>query len=65
MGRTAAEALATKKYEKEKIDKILLRVPKGEREKIAAFAKEHNESTNAFIIRAINETMQRAEEKGC
>lgn len=57
MARTEAEDRAIKKYEAEKIDKILLRVPKGQKARITSFAKAHGESTNAFIVRAISQAM--------
>lgn len=50
---------AIKKYESEKLDKILLRVPKGNKERIQEHAKSQGESTNAFIYRAVNETIER------
>ena len=57
MKRTEAVDKAIRKYEAEKIDKILIRVPKGKKEKIADFAAQNGESTNGFINRAINEAM--------
>lgn len=59
MKRTEAMDRAIKKYESEKLDKILLRIPKGSKERIREHAKEQGESTNAFIYRAVNETMER------
>ncbi len=38
---------------------IQVRVPQGEREKIAEHAAKCDESMNAFVYRAINETMER------
>ena len=58
MKRTKAVDKAIRKYEAEKIDKILIRVPKGKKEKIADFAAQNGESTNGFINRAINEAMK-------
>ena len=54
---------AIKKYESEKLDKILLRVPKGNKERIQEHAKAQGESTNAFIYRAVNETIERDNKK--
>ncbi len=59
MKRTEAMDRAIKKYESEKLDKILLRIPKGSKERIREHAKAQGESTNAFIYRAVNETMER------
>lgn len=59
MKRTEAMDRAIKKYESEKLDKILLRIPKGSKERIREHAKAQGESTNAFIYRAVNETIER------
>ena len=40
-------------------DEIKIRVPKGEKERIRLHAEGNGGSMNAFIIRAINETMER------
>lgn len=48
---------ATNKY-RAKFDMIQIRVPLGEREKIAEHASEHGESINSFVNRAIRETME-------
>ena len=42
---------------------IQLRVPKGEKEKITEHARVQGESTNAFIYRAVNETIERDKQK--
>jgi len=44
-----------------KYDRINLTVPKGDKEHIEAHADAHGESVNAFIRRAITETMDRDE----
>ena len=49
---------ATNKYRK-KYDLIQIRAPLGERDKIADHAAIRGESINAFINRAIKETMDR------
>ena len=59
MKRTEAVDKAIKKYESEKIDKILVRVPKGKKADIQDYAAAHGESVNGFINRAIDETMAR------
>ena len=59
MSQTDAQLRASKKYHKEKIDNITFRVPKGEKERIVAHAKSQDESTNAFIYRAVNEAIER------
>ena len=59
MSRSEAEDRAIKKYEKEKIDKILVRFPKGKKEDIQKHVEGTGESVNAFINRAVEETMAR------
>ena len=57
-------AIAIKKYEQEKVERIMFRVPKGENARIQAHAASRGETTNAFISRAIKETIQREGETG-
>ena len=59
MPQTEAQLKASKKYHQEKLDEIKLRVPKGNKQRIQEHAKSRGESTNAFIYRAINETLER------
>ena len=59
-----AQKRATKKYLDEKLDRITVRVPKGEREKIHDHAESQAESVNEFIRRAINETIERDNQRG-
>ena len=54
----SSQRKATDKYIKEKTDEIKIRVPKGKKEKIKAHADSVKESVNAFINRAIDETME-------
>lgn len=63
MARTMAEDRAIKKYEKEKIDKILLRVPKGKKELIQECAAQNGESVNAFINHAVDAAMLKGNQK--
>jgi len=53
---TEAEKKAQKKYDSQ-FDVIRFRVPKGQREKIQEYAKEHGESVNQMLNRLINEEM--------
>lgn len=53
-----AQRKATDKY-LEKFDEMRVRVPKGQKASIQAHCAEKGESLNAFIIRAITETMER------
>lgn len=50
-------------WQKEKLDRINLTMPKGRKDVIKAHADAHGESVNGFIKRAIDETMER-DEKG-
>lgn len=49
----------TMNYMKEKLDEIKFRVPKGQKEVIRSHAESMGEKLTPFIIRAINETMER------
>ncbi len=59
MAVSRAQIKATTRYESNNYDKVLLRLPKGQREKIKNHAESTGESINSFVNRAINETMQR------
>jgi predicted HicB family RNase H-like nuclease len=56
---TEAQAKAAKKYLTEAVEEIKVRVPKGQKAIIKAHADLQGESMNQFIIRAIDETMDR------
>ena len=56
-GKNSYESI--KRYEDKAYDKILVRMPKGQKDLIQAHAEAHGESTNGFINRAISETMER------
>lgn len=58
MKQTEAQLRATKKYH-EKLDNLQIRVPKGSKDKIAEHAAAKGESLNAFVVRAVNETIER------
>ena len=59
MARSAAEDRAIKKYEQEKVDRIIFRVPKGMKEQIQSHAEQNGESLAAFLNRAVRETIER------
>lgn len=63
MGSSEAMKRAVKKYDKEKIDRVAMRVPKGKKDIIQAHAEKQGESVNAFLNRAVDETMARDLEK--
>lgn len=56
---TEARRRANEKYNAKAYDEIKVRVAKGEKEKIKAYADQRGESLNGFINRAIDETMER------
>lgn len=55
-GKNSYESI--KRYEDKAYDKILVRLPKGRKGEIQAFAASQGESTNGFINRAITEAMK-------
>ena len=56
---TEAQKRASEKYLKESVEDIRIRVPKGQKEIIKTHAESLGESMNQFVIRAINETIER------
>ena len=52
------------RYIAKSYDRVNLTLPKGQKEIIRAHAESRGESVNAFIQRAIAETMKRDEESG-
>lgn len=56
---TEAQAKAAKKYLKESVEDVRIRVPKGDKSKIQEHAATMGESMNSFVVRAIDETMKR------
>ena len=59
MAINEAKRKANKKYITEKLDDVRFRVPKGEREILKEHAEKMGESVNAFVYRAVKETMER------
>ena len=62
MGASEARIRANRKWNEKNLDRIGVTVKKGEKAPIVAHAKDMGESTNAFIVRAIRETMERDRE---
>ena len=58
MAVSKANQRAVNKYVKNNYDRINVTLPKGQREVIQSHAEKQGESVNAFICRAINETME-------
>ena len=59
MAVSKAQQKAVHKYVKANYDRMEMTVPKGRKEEIKAHAESRGESVNAFINRAISETMER------
>lgn len=57
MKRTPAQAKAQAKYEKNTIDHIYLRVPKGFRDKVAAAAEKEGLSMNAYVLQILSDAI--------
>jgi len=63
MAQTEAQLRASKKYH-QKFDDLRIRVPVGEKADIDSHARAMGESTNAFVHRAIRETISRDMQNG-
>ena len=59
VGEMAGNSEYRNKWISEKLDRVNLTMPKGQKETIKAHAEAQGESLNAFINRAITETMER------
>ena len=59
MAYTQASNKAVQKYNKKTYDDLRIRVKKGEGDIIKAHAKKQGESLNRFVVRAIDETIER------
>ena len=59
MAVSKAQQRATANYVKKTYDRIEVKVVKGKKDTIQAHAEAQGESLNAFINRAITETMER------
>ena len=56
---TPAQRKAVGKYERDNYDKVLLRMPKGERDKIKEAADAVGQSVNVYIMEAVRERMSK------
>ena len=63
-GISEARRRANEKYNAKAYDEIKIRVTKGRKASLQAHAKDRGESLNAFIVRAIRETLERDGEEG-
>ena len=59
MAVSEAKIRANRKWNEKAYDRISVTVKKGQRAVIADHARAQGESTNAFIVRAIREAMER------
>ena len=59
MPASKAQQKAVAKYMRENYDMYQIRMPKGKKDAIRAHAESRGESLNAFINRAVDETMER------
>lgn len=64
MAYTKANMRAVDKYVKANFDSILLRVPKGRKRLIQAFAKKQGKSVNGFITEQIYAAMGLTDDEG-
>ena len=62
--KTYTSPAVKNRYNKKAYDRLSLTVRKGNKEIITAHAQSMGESTNAFILRAVEEQMKRDKEKG-
>lgn len=60
---TEARKEGNRKWDAANLDRISVAMPKGRKEIIKAHAEARGESVNAFINRAIDETMEKDNEK--
>ena len=56
---TPAQRKAVGKYEKNNYDKVLLRMPQGERDKIKLAADAADQSLNVYILESVRERMEK------
>ena len=61
-GYTPSRKKANKKYLSEKVENILIRVPKGKKAVIQAAAQEKDVSLNQYIVDAIDNVMNQDSE---
>lgn len=63
MPASDAKIKANAKYNKNHYDSMLIRIKKGKKEIITEHAKKHDGSLNKFLNRAVDETIERDNEK--
>jgi len=60
-GYTQAQNKATQKYQKENMDQIAIRVPKGKREEYKALADSKHMSLASLIVSLLEQEKERSE----
>ena len=63
MPRSEALDRAIRKYEAEKVERIIFRVPKGKKALIQEYAAQQGESLNAFLNRVVDVAMSEENKK--
>ena len=63
MAPSVAQKRATAKWQREKVEEIKFRVPKGQKAIIHEHVAKRGESVNAFLNRAVIETIEREKQK--
>lgn len=63
MAISDARRRANEKWQKEKAEDVKFRVPKGKKAFIQAHAQQRGESVNAFLNRAVDETIANDDKK--
>lgn len=53
-----AQNKATQRYIKNNYDSVMVRMPKGKKDKVKAFAESKGESLNGFVNRVIDKEME-------
>lgn len=56
---TEARKAGNRKWDAANLDRVSVAMPKGRKDEIKAHAEKQGESVNAFINRAIDETIER------
>lgn len=63
MAVSKAQQKAVAKYMSNNYDELKIRVPKGKKDVLKAHAQSKGESLNSFVNRAIDETVERDNDK--
>ena len=59
--RSEAQKKAVAKYNAKNYEQLIIRVPKGDKEKIQVYAESKGESVNSYVNGLIREDMQKNE----